>query len=139
MKFLKQLILILLPLLGWGQEMTGEYEAVYDNSNSYISYNLVLGANGRFNFHFYRKNDCDICVEENQFGQGSWESSGRKLILTADPEKDLDDKFMLNLHDSKAHYIAKNPRDRTDKVALIRLRFYQSRIFWVKGMELFKK
>ena len=133
------LVLAPLPFLGLAQDISGAYQAIYDTSNSYISYNLMLEAGGRFSFHFYRKNDCDSCVEENLYGQGNWEASGRKLILTADPERDLNDKFTLNLHDSKAHYIAKHSRDKTDKVVPIRLRFYQSGILWVKGMELLKK
>lgn len=129
----------LIPFIGEAQDISGEYEMIYDTSNSYISYKLLLNPDGRFTFHFYRKNDCTTCVEENQYAQGSWESKEKKLVLTADPASDLNEKYTLDLNNSKAHYITKSPRDKSDKLVNTRLKFYQSDIFWVKGIELHRK
>lgn len=132
-------LLLLFLLTGNAQDISGEYEAVYDLKNAYISYHLNLEPDGRFIFKFYRKNYCDSCVEENQYGRGSWVYKNKKLELLAEAELDVNDDFILDLNGSKAHYISRSPRDKSSKVVKTRLKFYMSTIFWVKDMELIKK
>lgn len=137
----KLLFISLLALISQvsAQSIAGQYEVIYDATNGYISYELVLNPDGRFSFHFYRKSDCATCVEENQYGRGRWEATAKKLTLITDPDTDVNEDFVLDLNGSKAHFIFKSPRDKTDRVVKTRLKFYESDIFWVKGMEIFKK
>ena len=142
MKLFKNLLLPLLLhlfLAGHAQDISGEYEAIYDLKNAYISYHLDLQPDGRFSFKFYRKNYCEICTEENQYGRGKWVYSDKKLELLAEAEVDVTNDSILYLNGSKAHYISRSPRDKSDKVVKTRLKFYASPVSWVKSMELIKK
>ena len=47
--------------------------------------------------------------------------------------------YTMNFSNSKARYITKSPRDKSDKVLKTSLRFYESDIFHIKGLELFKE
>jgi len=116
-----------------GQITTGNYSKVYDLSNSLIKYDLTLNEDGSFYFHFYRKNICDNCVEENQCGRGSWQVVENDLILTTDPELDLDEKCTLNLNGSKGRLVKKRDSEGLRHEVL---KFYASDLFWVKGLEL---
>ncbi len=127
------LILCFQTSMLWGQLAPANYSATHDLSKSFIEYNLVLEDDNTFNFHFYRKIDCEQCVEENKYGKGTWRIEGKSLLLTSNAETDINEEFVLNLSNSKARLIHKRNYEG-QKVML--LKFYESDIFWVKGMEL---
>ena len=139
MKYILTLFTVFVTSIGITQNMAGEYEVIYDTANSFISYNLNLNPDGSFDFHYYKKDICDICEEKNQYGKGTWKSEKKRLFLSTNPNTDLDDKHTLNLSNSKAHFISKSLRDKSDKVVKTRLKFYESDIPWIKGMEVIKK
>ncbi len=104
--------------------------------NAKIAYSLSLEADGTFLMHFYRKLVCDSCVEENWYGSGKWASE--KNIVTFLQEKQ-EEKNSINLHLSKARIDTKSPRNLSDKIVKTKLTFYDSDVFWVKGLKLYKK
>lgn len=137
-KLLMATLLVVSSTIG-AQTVPGSYEAIHDTANSYISYKLDLKEDGSFSFHFYRKNDCSICEEENFYGRGQWKAEGKKVFLSADEQTDVNEQFTLNLNNAKAHFIFKSPRDKSDRIVPTRLKFYEASLFWVKGMEVTKK
>lgn len=52
---------------------------------------------------------------------------------------DFNEKYTVNLNNSKARYITKSPRDKSEKVIKTALRFYESEAFAIKGLELVKE
>ena len=121
------------------KEYTGIYKRHFDiNEEGRIDYKLELSPDGTFTFHNYRK----ISVknqEENQYGKGTWKIEKNKvLFFYTNKKNDLDEKHTLNFTNTKARYITKSKRDKSDKEVKNHLRFYDSEISWIKGNKLFK-
>lgn len=104
-----------------------------------MKWTLTLNDDGTFLYHFYRNIEGVGNPEENFYGKGTWKSENNVIFLTTNKETDLDDKHTMNFSNSKARYITKSPRDTSDKVLKTSLRFYESDIFHIKGLELFKE
>ena len=122
------------------EKYVGKYEANFNiNNEGTIEYILSLKLDGTFIFHFYRQLDPSQ-PKENKYGKGTWKvEKNNTLYFYTNNSTDLDDKHILDFTNSKARYYTKSPRDKTDKIVKNNLRFYDSEIFWVKGMKLFKK
>ncbi len=118
---------------------TGTYKAVHNfNESGVIEYTLVLGSNGTFTFHNYRKISLKN-PEENSYGKGTWKiEKDNTLYFYTKVNSGLDDKYTLDFTNTKARYHTKSPRDKSDKMVKNHLRFYDSEIPWVKGWKLFK-
>ena len=121
------------------KEYTGIYKRHFDiNEEGRIDYKLELSPDGTFTFHNYRK----ISVknqEENQYGKGTWKIEKNKVLyFYTNKKNDLDKKHTLNFTNTKARYITKSKRDKSDKEVKNHLRFYDSEISWIKGNKLFK-
>tara|TARA_B100000809_G_scaffold176743_1_gene174192 strand:+ start:7070 stop:7498 length:429 start_codon:yes stop_codon:yes gene_type:complete len=121
------------------KEYTGTYKRDYDiNGEGVNKYTLDLKPNGTFIFHNYRKISTKN-PEENQYGKGTWKSEKNNVIyFYTNKETELDEKHTLNFTNTKARFITKSPRDKSDKEVKTHLRFYDSEIFWIKGHQLFK-
>jgi len=91
-----------------------------------------------FLYHFLRDISGEANPEENFYGKGTWKVEGKIVSFSTKPS-DLNDDFTVNLNNSKARYITKSPRDTSDKVVKTALRFYQSELFYIKGLHLFKE
>jgi hypothetical protein len=52
-------------------------------------------------------------------------------------KKDIDENT-LDFSNSKARFITKSPRDKTDQIIKTRLQFLKSEIFWMARIEIFK-
>ena len=141
MKHLFILILISfsLSLTAQSEKHTGIYKAIHNfNESGVIEYTLVLNTDGTFTFHNYRKISLKN-PEENQYGQGTWKVEKESVLsFNTDNATDIDNKYTLDFTNTKARYITKHPRDKSDKVVKNHLRFYDSEIPWVKGWKLFK-
>jgi hypothetical protein len=116
---------------------------VIDHTNDSIDgsktkWTLTLNQDGTFFYNFYRKVKGGIPAEENFYGKGTWEAEKNLIFFNTDKEKDLDDKYSIDFTNSKARYITKSPRDKSDKIIKTALRFYESDQFYIKGLELFK-
>ena len=122
------------------QESTyvGTYERFSDPVNAGArTYRLILNANGTFSFHLHREAHPSQ-PEKNRYGKGTWKLEKKHVIYFYTDSTDLDTKFQLDFDTSKARVKRKSPRDKSDRIIKESLRFYDSEIFWIKGLELFK-
>lgn len=104
-----------------------------------IEYNLTLKQDGTFMFHAYSHMVCSSCNEENNYGKGIWKPQKKNLIFFYTNHKnDMDESHTLNFTNTKARFISKSPRDKSDRIIKTALKFYESDILWVTGKELFK-
>lgn len=110
-----------------------------DQATHKHSYTLVLEENGRFSFHSHSDNKNGIPQIVDLYGRGTWIANGKQITLKTDKSQDLNDTYTLDLDGSKARFISKHPRDKTDRIVTTRLQFYDSTIFWVKTKTLFKQ
>ncbi|MBT8187561.1 MAG: hypothetical protein KJO73_07725 [Croceitalea sp.] len=135
------LLLYNLPILSHTDTIVGDYYCqAGDKDLVFIAYNLTLHQDGTFMFHAYTDHQNSIPpYEENNYGKGTWQADKKVVTFFTDKETDMDEKHTLNFSNSKAHFITKPPRDKTDRVIKTRLKFFESDIFWIKGWEIFKK
>jgi len=115
----------------------GSYTISYNTPQGDIRYALILKEDSSFTYHFYRFSKCASCRKENYYAKGKWLIE-KKIIYFSSSADDMDDTYTLNFNNSKAHFIKKSPRDKTDRVIPEALHFYESEISWVKGMKLLK-
>ena len=104
-----------------------------------IKWTLALHEDGTFLYHFLRDLSAisKANTEENFYGKGTWDLDGKSVIFYSN-EGDLNGQYTVNLKNSKARYITKSPRDKSDKIVKTALLFYESETFHVKGLELYK-
>ena len=135
---------ILLLICNWtlfsqSDNLVGDYYLQAGNKEKHlIEYKLTLNQDGTFFFHSYRDHKNGIPWEENKYGKGNWSADGKVVSFFTDKEKDLDEKHTLDFSNSKARFVTKPSRDKTDRVIKTRLLFFQSEIFWIEGLNIFK-
>ena len=141
MKNIITLLFVLSCLTAFSQSNTisGEYYLQIGTEEKHlIEYRLILHQDGTFIFHSYRNHKNGIPWEENKYGKGNWSADGKVVSFFTDKEKDLDEKHTLDFSNSKARFVTKPSRDKTDRVIKTRLLFFQSEIFWIEGLNIFK-
>ena len=122
----------------------GEYYLELGNEKHQIEYHLNLKPDGTFLFHSYSNIQKGIPPEVHKYGKGKWtyektNSFGiEKFVVSfiADKELDFDHKYTIDLNNSKARFISKSSRDRTDIMVKPKLKFSKSDISWIKGIEI---
>ncbi len=122
--------------------MVGEYHRQLGSQGSrLIEYNLTLKPDGTFSFHSHSRSSEKFGIPEevHKYGQGTWIFQDKKVLFFTDREKDLNEEFTLDFGNSKAHFLFKSPRSLSDRPFPTRLKFFESDIFWIKGIEIFKK
>ena len=115
----------------------GTYISEFNGTNGSSKRTLTLNSNGTFLFHTYEFHDRGIPQERNFYGKGSW-TSENNVIYFMSPQSDIDDKFTLDFSNTKAKFDSKSPRDKSNRDIKTSLRFYESKVFWFKGMMLLK-
>lgn len=135
------LIFLISTLTSFSQtdQMFGEYFLELGNEKHLIEYRLILNPNGTFIFHSYTNHEAGIPPIANKYGKGTWAADGKVVSLLSNREIDFDEKHTLDLSNSRARFITKPSRDKTDRIIKTRLKFFDSEIAWIKGMEIFKK
>ncbi|SFZ89959.1 NlpE N-terminal domain-containing protein [Flaviramulus basaltis] len=119
---------------------TGVYTLEPQNTDgTKIKWTLSLNSDGTFIYHFFRDIVGERNPEENFYGKGTWESKGKLVYFFANKSKDFDGKYTKNLNNSKARITSKSPRDKSDRVVKTSIRFYDSELSEITGLELFKK
>ena len=109
----------------------GDYEAKYGS----IQYLLTLNPDGTFLFRSY--NDFKYGAPEPSIsGKGTWQSEKNMISFATNPQKDLDHAHTLIFNNSKATFESKFPRNKDNEIIVTKLSFFESDIFWVKGIEL---
>ncbi len=126
-------------LYAQSDQLEGEYFLQAGSQEKHlIEYKLTLRSDGTFFFHSYRDHKNGIPWVEHKYGKGNWRADGTVVSFYTNKEKDLDEKHTLDFSNSKAHFVTKPARDKTDRVIKTRLKFYESEIFWIKGLDITK-
>ena len=136
------LILGCFPLFSQAVSPVGSYFLQMGERDSrLIEYSLTLHPDGTFKFHSHAKTSEKIGVPEevNQYGQGTWLYQDKKVLFFTDPGKDLNEKYTLDFGGSRAHFLYKSPRSLSGRPFQTRLKFFESDIFWVEGIEMYLK
>lgn len=140
MKYLICFALLISSLLN-AQDVVGTYELhskSTDPKNFELKRTLTLNADGTFEYYNYRWVKSGIPPETHTYGKGTW-TQNKKVISFSSEASDLDDKFTLDFSGTKARFISKSPRDKSDRIIKTALSFYQSEISWITGMKLLKE
>lgn len=120
------------------QNIEGTYANKWvSNSGEGIAYKLTLQPDGNFIFNHTRlhlNSQLDTEVEV----LGSWSLEGHLLVLKTDATVDDTDKIASRLDLNKARFVSVSSRDPKFNLVKPSLKFYESDIFYAKGMELIK-
>ena len=141
MKKIFSILILLFNLTIYSQVdyAAGDYQLSFKSKNGDLNqWKLNLIGNGTFLFHYYSNVKFEIPNEKNIYGKGKWTIKNNLISFIADKEKDLDEKYTLNFNNSKARFIIKSERNKTNEIIKTRIKFLESDIFWMKGTEIFK-
>lgn len=141
MKSLFTLLLLLsnLTLFSQSNNVVGDYAlTLTTNDNDVLEYKLALAPNGTFTLYYHSTIKRGIPPEAIKEGTGTWNVDNNVISFSSDKLKDLNEKYTLDFTNSKARFITKSLRDKTDKIVPTKLKFLESEIFWMKGIEMLK-
>lgn len=134
------ILFLIASLISFAQtaEIHGEYFLKLGNEKTFDEYRLTLKEDKTFLFQSYRNHENGIPSIIELYGKGTWISNGRLISFFADQENDFDKKFTLDFGNSSARFVTKSSRDNTDRLIKTRLKFFESKIFWIEGIDIFK-
>ena len=141
MKYLLTFIILFSSIVANAQDVVGTYQLKSSSNDSHdfkLERTLTLNTDGTFEYYNYRYIESGIPKETHTYGKGTWTQNKKVISFFTEPSE-LDDKFTLNFSGTKARFVSKSPRDKSDRVIKTALSFYQSEIFWVTGMTLIKQ
>lgn len=118
------------------ESFAGTY-SLFPINNEIIKRTLVLKSNGDFEFHSLEFHENGIPKEKKYYAKGNWVSN-KNVILFSVNESDINEKFTLDFNNTKARFHTKSLRDKSNRDIKTTLRFYESEVFWIKGMKLTK-
>lgn len=125
-------------LVSQSQSIEGLYFNKWEAaSGESIQYDLNLLKDGHFTFHStrsYRSNLPDTLVEAN----GTWNLEGHLLVLKTTADDEVENDLQTNLNNTKARFISISPRNPDFNLVNPSLKFYKSKVFYTKDMELIK-
>ena len=128
-----------LTLFSQSDKVVGNYTLTLGNQESHlIEYKLTLNQDGTFFFHSFSNNKHGIPPEVNKYGKGKWIEENKVISFFSDKQKDIDEKHTLDFTNTKARFVIKSPRDKTDQIIKTRLKFLESEIFWISRIDMFK-
>ena len=116
----------------------GEYFLGFGDEEHRVERKLNLNHDGTFTFHNYSNIKAGIPQIVHKYGKGTWSADGKVISFFTDNEKDIDEKHTLDFSDSRARFITKPSRDKTDRIIKTRLQFFESKIFWIERLKIFK-
>ena len=67
------------------------------------------------------------------------DNENKIISFSANLEEDFDEKYTLDFNKTKARFITKSPRDKTDRLVKTRIKFFDSEVFWIPGIEMLKE
>lgn len=133
------LLIFNLTLFAQSNQFVGDYtRTLTEQGKSTIEYKLTLNQDGTFTFHSYSKIEHGNPPEVNKYGKGKWSVKDNLITFSSNKQEDFDAKYTLDFNNSKARFITKNPRDKTDQIVSTRLTFLASEIFWLQRLDIFK-
>ena len=126
-------------LFAQSNQFAGDYtRSLSEEGKHTIEYKLTLNPDGTFVFHSYQKMQGGIPAEVNKYGKGKWSANDNLITFSANKKEDFDSKYTLDFNNSTARFIAKNPRDKSDKIVKTKLQFLESDISWMQRIDVFK-
>lgn len=141
MKTLFSILILLsnLTLFSQVDKVFGDYQLLFKYKEGDLKeWKLTLNENGTFFFQHHSNVKFEIPSEKNIYGKGTWTIENNVISFFSDKQKDIDEKNTLDFTNSKARFITKSPKNKTDQIIKTRLQFLKSDIFWMKRTELFK-
>ena len=121
------------------ESYVGTYIRPYESQeNQILKWTLTLNSDGTFIYNFYR----DIGAknsEENFYGKGTWKGEKKLIFFYTDTTREVDETYTMDFTNSKARINRKSPRDKSNKIVKESIRFYESDLSIIKGLELFKE
>ena len=141
MKLLLTTLLVLFNLSTFAQSngFAGDYNRTLNTTeNNIFDYKLTLNQDGTFLFHYYSKIKNGIPTEVNKYGKGKWTAKDNVITFSSNKQEDFDEKYTLDFNTSKARFVTKNPRDKSDRIIKTKLTFVESEIPWMQRIDIFK-
>jgi hypothetical protein len=141
MKGIFTILILVSSLFSFSQtdKVIGDYKlAIQTTDNNAFEYQLTLAQDGTFSFYYYSKMKQGTSPEVNKYGKGKWTLENNVISFFSDKHKDIDERNTLDFTNSKARFITKSPRDKTDQIIKTKLQFLKSEIFWMERIEIFK-
>ena len=127
-----------ISLFAQPEDYSGTYIRPYESQeNQILKWTLTLNSDGTFLYNFYR-NLGDKNPEENFYGKGTWTSEKKLIFFYTDVNTAFNVPHIMDFTGSKARINKKSPRDKSDKIIKESIRFYESELSVIKGLELFK-
>ena len=121
------------------QDVVGNYILTLETKDSSsFKYEVVLSQDGTFSFHYYSNIKQGIPPEVNKYGKGNWTLKNNVISFFSNKIKDFNEKFTLDFTNTKARFVTKSPRDKSDKIIKTQLRFLESEIFWLRRIDIGK-
>ncbi|PIF62119.1 MULTISPECIES: hypothetical protein [unclassified Flavobacterium] len=142
MKLLLATFLLVFNLTAFAQsnDFAGDYNRILNGKDEshLFDYKLTLHQDGTFLFHYYSKIKQGIPPEVNKYGKGKWSAKDNVITFSSNKQEDFDEKYTLDFNNSKARFVTKNPRDKSDRIIKTRLTFVESEISWMQKLDVFK-
>jgi hypothetical protein len=128
-----------LTLFSQTQAVIGNYKITLEtkNNNSF-EYELTLSQDGTFSFHYYSNIKQGKSPEVNKYGKGNWAIKNNMISFFSDKQQDIDEKYTLNFTNTKARFVTKSPRYKSDQIIKTQLKFLDSGIFWMRRIDIDK-
>jgi hypothetical protein len=128
-----------LTVIAQTDKIAGDYTIKFgDEVSALFKYQLILNQDGTFFLHYYSNIKIGIPPEINKYGKGNWTEANKVISFFSDKQKDLDEKHTLDVTNTKARFIIKSPRDKTDKVIKTSLQFLESELPWLGKINMLK-
>jgi hypothetical protein len=141
MKTLFTILILLYNLTLFSQvdKVIGDYQLLFKYKEGDLKeWKLTLNEDGTFFFQHHSNVKFDVPSEKNIYGIGTWTMENNVISFFSDKQNDLDKKNTLDFTNSKARFITKSPKNKTNQIIKTRVKFLESDIFWMKRTELFK-
>jgi hypothetical protein len=125
-------------LIAQSDNVAGVYDFSMGGDDSKFDYKLTLNPDGTFFFSYYSYIKNGIPPEKKKSAQGKWTVDKNVVTFFSSKQLDTDNKETLDFTNTKARFITKSPRNKTDQVIKTRLQFLESDIPWMSTIEMFK-
>ncbi len=139
------LILFFLAFLSTTRAQTKDFQGIYilkkDAENGVIQHKMSLHEEGTFLFSsFFSPDDSDGKMLEikSMYGSGKWRVNGNQLFFVVDKEEDFDEDRILDFSKTRARIQEPAPGSTDGNIGTAQLVFFDSDIFWIKGLKLNK-
>lgn len=138
MKNLICFVLLIVTATINAQDVAGVYQLNTVSNDFELKRTLTLNIDGTFEYYNFRRVEKGIPPETHIYGKGVWIIENKVINFTSEAS-DIDDKFTLDFTGTKARFISKSPRDKSDRVIETSIKFFESEVPWIKGMLLIKQ